>query len=1655
MEIRAAVAGIAASVLAFTWAGETAQAQEPPPEPPGPTIERISLWAGDAQAIDPSKSPSVSDDGRYVVFLSNSTPTTFPGAPTGRQVCFLRDRVAGTTTPISLYGGTPFPNVRGCVISGNGKFATFAANATGFLPAANVLSLRDVFWLDLETGTVVLISRRSDGNTGGGENPSISDDGQRVAFEANCNYLLDFNDPSEFGNICVWDTGGGITQISNPIRPSIIEPPTFPADEADGASISPVISGDGNWVAFASKACNLVGDGTCFFPRSNDTKLYHIYVASSSGGGAKLLSSGSGGVAGNEDSALPAISDNGGYVAFLSWADNLEINDLNGRIDVFVKDVGNGALKMVNVSNDGAQADLDSAGVAINGDGTLVAFSSQARTLDTRATSGQWQTYLRDHINQKTHLVSAEPGGDPGLWSSTEPAIDDSGKWIAFSTREPFVGGDTNNTEDIYLRDMGDLQGPVAALRVLPNPVAVDTPILISGLIDDEPRGGSNIVEAEYAIWRCFTVGCPPNAPQWLPLLPTDGLFDSPLEAVAASLDVGLAEAGPYNACLRATDSSGNRGAPVCLRLTAVALSAGAADTDGDGLLDAWEQPGGGIDLDGDGIIDIVLADIGADPLRKDIFVEVDCLASDGNGDEDFNDPEDHTHCPLSQSIEIAVQVFANAPVNNPDGSAGIQLHVDLGPAFGAGTIFPVAGTGGVTGAYGDLGEGGDLIAENGRENKVIDWNGAVGKPGKAFHELKADFFNFDRAPAFHYALFAHQVNLRADAGFFGDEDDKFYDEDKEDNCLAGGSGDTGSGNGGPGQICSEGSGFDTTSGWAERFSLIGGSESIFSPALYPPESIPHPGRMANDFIVSLGADVDSDDDGVADGLAWDRSAPDYPLTEGGTFLHELVHNMGVGHGGADETHRKPNYLSIMNYAFQLGCSIPEMPLLGIPGQCDLSRYAFPTLDETNLDECAGIDQNTQRICILGVGGTLDSFPQGDDIETQDGTSIVTGANGRCDSARLNDDFAVAEDACLLAGANGLFEASTQGDDIVDGLQILPGPDGVCQTIKNLSAYCMAAGPNRVIDTVILGDDSDQISLVGDGPNNVCETLVPVFDDQINDDIQLGVSDPENLERIDLGPIDWNDNKTLEGLSCAPPGFTLPWDNSTNITADLNRDSSCVRPGADGTLDSAALGDDVVVGQTIFVGPNRKCESELEKDDVYPRTPNRSKGYLEPSLLTGYDDWNHLNFGFQAYPTYDDAEAASADKATLEETREFFQGLAVPELVMNLSGPAEAVVGETATYTASLENLGGGPAMGSPAVVRVGGTVVDEFEYLPIKAGVPAEIAFQHSFSDADIGQEKQVELELHYGGLFGGDFTVSSFFDTLVIADGGDNRTPTAEAGPDRSVEATSPAGANVTLDGSGSDDLDGDALTYLWSGAFGTTGGISPNVVLPLGTNDVSLVVNDGQVNSASDMAQITVSDTTPPTVSVSCPQTVALDSNEMATVLVTDGVSGVASQSHANGDHALDTATAGAKAFPVTAEDNAGNSGGGSCDYTVLGNEYDFVGFLAPVDNIPLINTAKAGQSIAMKWQVGDGQGGYISDPGIVASTRYALVACPNEVETVEELMEADDSGDSGLHFDDTDQQFRYVWKTSKSLGGRCAEFILTLDDNNAYRASFAFR
>jgi hypothetical protein len=75
-----------------------------------------------------------------------------------------------------------------------------------------------------------------------------------------------------------------------------------------------------------------------------------------------------------------------------------------------------------------------------------------------------------------------------------------------------------------------------------------------------------------------------------------------------------------------------------------------------------------------------------------------------------------------------------------------------------------------------------------------------------------------------------------------------------------------------------------------------------------------------------------------------------------GTFMHELGHNLNLRHGGSDNINNKPNYLSVMNYLFQMSSLVANRPL-------DYSRCAIAALGENSLSEPAGIGPS----CPLGL----------------------------------------------------------------------------------------------------------------------------------------------------------------------------------------------------------------------------------------------------------------------------------------------------------------------------------------------------------------------------------------------------------------------------------------------------------------------------------------------------------------------------------------------------------------------------------------------------------------------------------------------------------------------------------------------------------------
>ena len=154
------------------------------------------------------------------------------------------------------------------------------------------------------------------------------------------------------------------------------------------------------------------------------------------------------------DSSGSSVSDDGRFVAFGSWADNLVPNDTNGTEDIFVRDRQTGVTERVSVSSSGLQGNDQSLNAVISGNGRFVVFSSGASNLVLGDTNQAEDVFVRDMQNQQTTRVSVSSLGVQASSLSTQPDISPDGRFVVFqSSDQTLVSGLSGNGPFVFLRD--------------------------------------------------------------------------------------------------------------------------------------------------------------------------------------------------------------------------------------------------------------------------------------------------------------------------------------------------------------------------------------------------------------------------------------------------------------------------------------------------------------------------------------------------------------------------------------------------------------------------------------------------------------------------------------------------------------------------------------------------------------------------------------------------------------------------------------------------------------------------------------------------------------------------------------------------------------------------------------------------------------------------------------------------------------------------------------------------------------------------------------------------------------------------------------------------------------------------------------------------
>ena len=408
-----------------------------------------------------SDTPAVSPDGHFVVFLSNATNLVTNAVASGFHI-YRRDVQAGVTQLVDADTngvGSINPVMTAPTMSADGRLVTFASADDGLVNGYKNGPL-DAFVRDVSSSTTELISARSPGlipQTGDGwsflAQPALSDDGRKIVFTSVADDLVP-NDTNGSSDVFLFDvTAGTNTLVSAGVD----------GNPAAGSSFSPALSLGGQLVAFVSTATNLVAGQTNFFA--------NVFLRDLLAGTNSMVSVATNGAPGNGDALMPAISQDGRLVVFVSRASNLATSASASTANAFLRDCTAGTTLLLTnnaATNLAPSISADGRYVAYFGSGSQVmvrdtqlgrnVFATNAVAAAVLSPSGARLLLLTNtatrlsvfNLLNRSNLFTMTAGSPMKFfmpWSA-------DGRFFAFVTATNADPTDANGTNDIYLGDL-------------------------------------------------------------------------------------------------------------------------------------------------------------------------------------------------------------------------------------------------------------------------------------------------------------------------------------------------------------------------------------------------------------------------------------------------------------------------------------------------------------------------------------------------------------------------------------------------------------------------------------------------------------------------------------------------------------------------------------------------------------------------------------------------------------------------------------------------------------------------------------------------------------------------------------------------------------------------------------------------------------------------------------------------------------------------------------------------------------------------------------------------------------------------------------------------------------------------------------------------
>ena len=416
---------------------------------------------GIGAGVSPASVPRLSSDARFVTFECPDGSLVANDRNHDYDV-FLRDLVAGANELISAHDATlPSLSPNGSSLlstlsaSTDGRYVAFASDADNLVPGDSN-GCCDVFVRDLLLGTNILVSLGANGVAADAfsTDPAISGDGRYVAFTSGADNLVAGDDNNTL-DVFVCDLQAGTTVL--------VSVNSGGGGPGNGSSYSPLISADGQYVLFRSRASNLASGsflGENLFLRNLQSGI--TYALTTSGYSAAAMTRDGRYIAYGGPSGLGGTSGNV-YVWSSQTAAKVYTKVTTAIAGIGISPDGNrivyalsGQLYAVDRAANstwtvGSVASGSRLGLRFSGDGRFMVYVVPYGPAQMTTN----QVYLYD-LQAKTNLLVSRnyTSGGAAYGASDSPDISSDGRFVAYrSAAVNLVPGDTNGLPDVFLYD--------------------------------------------------------------------------------------------------------------------------------------------------------------------------------------------------------------------------------------------------------------------------------------------------------------------------------------------------------------------------------------------------------------------------------------------------------------------------------------------------------------------------------------------------------------------------------------------------------------------------------------------------------------------------------------------------------------------------------------------------------------------------------------------------------------------------------------------------------------------------------------------------------------------------------------------------------------------------------------------------------------------------------------------------------------------------------------------------------------------------------------------------------------------------------------------------------------------------------------------------